>query len=107
MNAVRLFCALLWEMRERTGGMIDDSLRLLWGRLLAFAVWAKLLVDEGYDPEVDRQVLWAREVLAAAWRGFPGCLASAELEATVAFQLGRREALVEPCGKDRAAGGDE
>jgi len=102
-GAVAHLVRALWGVRESAHGRLDAEAVTTWGRMLAEAVQAEARANDGYSPEVDRRVLWAREVLQAAWRGEKQCRASAELEANVDFLLGITH---EPCGKDRAAGVD-
>lgn len=99
-NAVDHFIGALWGAREMKRGKIDADSVKTWGRMLAEAVQGNVRESEGYSPEEDRKVRWAREVLASAVRGEVPCKASVELEATVEWLvMGRR-----PCGKDLAAG---
>jgi hypothetical protein len=98
---VELLVRALWSVRAAGHGRIESGAVKTWGRMLAEAVQAEARENEGYSPEVDRRVLWAREVLAEAVRGEQRCRAGAELEATIDFLLGITH---ERCGKDRAAG---
>lgn len=93
----------LWSVRDSNGGRIESAAVKTWGRLLAEAVQAEARENDSYSPEMDKRVLWAREVIQAAVRGERQCRASAELEATMDFLLEIRH---EPCGKDWAAGVD-
>jgi hypothetical protein len=100
-EAVDLLVRALWSVREGRGGRIERTAVKTWGRMLAEAVQADARADGSFSPEVDRRVLWAREVLAAAVRGESRCWAVAELEATIEYLLGM---VPERCGKDLAAG---
>ena len=104
MNPVAVWARELWRLRDVGGGRVQADRAAGLGRELAGVVQQRVAECDSYDPESDVRVLWAREVLAAAHRREPRCLASGNLEASVAFLLGTREAVVELCGKDKAAG---
>lgn len=103
-SAVESLARALWDVRAASHGRIDSHAVMTWGRMLAEAVQMEARAQDGYSPEEDGRVLWMREVLAAARRREPRCLASGSLEANVAFLLELPEAVVGVCGKDRAAG---
>ena len=102
-DAVRDFCGMLWRLRAAGFGRIEQWRLLDLGRGLALAVALDVGSRAGYDPEFDRRVLWAREVLAAARDGGRVCLVGGELEACVEFALGMDEERAR-CGKEMAAG---
>lgn len=102
-DAILHLVRALWAVREDSNGHLDAHAVKTWGRMLAEATQAEARDDSDYSPEVDRRVLWAREVLAAAVRREQRCRASAELEATVEFMLGLTRER-ELCGRDLAAG---
>lgn len=99
-GAVQGFVEDLWGIRG--GRVLHVSVENL-GRALAEAVVEDLRESESYDPENDRRVLWAREVIRDMRKrpGFTFPKASPELEACMETMLlpGLR-----PCGKDLAAG---
>lgn len=104
LSAVEGLCRTFSDVRRGAGGRIDPARVTSYGRLLSEACQADVRANDGYDPEADNRVLWAREVLASARRGEPVSRARAELEATLDFLLGGPPR--ELCGKELAAGGD-
>lgn len=96
----------LWVAREECRGRIASEVVAAWGRRVSVACAADVMESADYNPEDDKRVLWAREVLLAARRRDRACRASAELEALGEFLLGVA-AVAEPCGKDLAAGKDD
>ena len=94
---------MLGRLRAEWFGRIPGWRLLVLGRGLGLAVAQDVGGRAGYDPELDRRVLWAREVLAAARDGSRVCLVSGELEACVEFALGL-DGERSRCGKEMAAG---
>ena len=82
--------------------MVQRNVPVL-SRLLAETVARDVAENEDYDPEADRRVLWAREVLADARARPVGSkpIASAALEACMEVVLLPEMAA---CGRAAAAG---
>lgn len=100
---VQEFCGRLWELREAgklpASGFKETSLV----HDLYDAISEDLKMGQGYDPECDNRVRWAREVVRVCREG-KGSHADADLEAIVAMVLGKDRPVAVVCGKDRAAG---
>lgn len=61
-EAVKAFCQGLWDVRA--AGPMRKSCEEL-SRELATATAEAVAACNGYDPEADQRVLWARDVIAA------------------------------------------
>jgi len=92
---VQDFCGRLRQSRD-----VDVMTAREWASGLYLAAAADVQAHADYDPEEDRRIWWARQVLAAMRAGKPRPRATGELEATVEWLLGE---IPQICGKMRAA----
>lgn len=102
MIATTSFFNALWEAREKGHGRLDSGMAAMWGRKMAVALAEEVADNPSYNPEEDRRVYWAREVLRAALEQKSLSRANVELEATMKYLRG---STYEKCGKDFAAEG--
>jgi len=100
---VEKFCRETWEARER-GELRGDEFDLIRGMHAAIGLDLRENPELRYDPDMDRRVLWLREVIAAK-REHPGKVprASGPLEDVMRWMM--TGVLAAPCGKDLAAEG--
>lgn len=100
-GAVYHFCRALYQLLDE-GSPGREVVSL--ARTLAVATWQEVEASPGYDPESDRRVLWAREMIQLLREGVKPRLNEA-LMATAEFLLGIEREERAPCGKELAAGG--